>query len=49
MTSRVVPIVASYPLVTAILSVLVLREGITLQRIAGIMLAVVGIVLIKQN
>ncbi len=49
MASKVVPIVASYPLVTAILSILILREGITLQRVAGIILAVIGIALIKQS
>jgi transporter family protein len=46
-TSKIVPITACYPLVTALLSVLVLREGITLHRIIGTALIVSGIWLVK--
>src|SRR3990172_5185996 len=34
-TSRIVPIAASYPLVTALLSALILGEGLTLPRLIG--------------
>lgn len=46
-TSRIVPIAASYPLVTALLSVLILREGVTLPRIFGTALIVIGIWFVK--
>jgi transporter family protein len=46
-TSKIVPIAACYPLVTALLSVLVLKEGITLQRVVGTALIVSGIWLVK--
>jgi len=46
-TSKVVPIAACYPLVTALLSVLILREGVTLARVIGTALIVVGIWLVK--
>jgi transporter family protein len=49
MTSKIVPIAAAYPLVTAILSILILREEVTLQRIIGICLTIFGIILIKQS
>jgi transporter family protein len=49
MTTKIVPIAASYPLITALLSVLVLGEEVTLQRIVGIVLTIVGIILIKQS
>jgi transporter family protein len=49
MTSKIVPIAASYPLITAILSILVLGEQVTLQRIIGIVLTIVGIILVKQS
>jgi transporter family protein len=49
MTSKIVPIAASYPLITAILSILILGENVTVQRIIGIVLTVFGIVLIKQS
>jgi transporter family protein len=42
-TSRVVPIAATYPLVTAVLSVLILKEGVTIERIIGTILIVTGI------
>lgn len=46
-TSRIVPIAASYPLVTAILSALILGEGLTLPRLIGTGLIVSGIWLVK--
>src|SRR5512145_281268 len=50
MTSKIVPIAAAYPLITAILSIVVLGEQVTLQRIIGIILAIGGgIILIKQS
>lgn len=49
MISQVVPITASYPILTAALGILVLGEAATPQRILGIVLAVSGIVLVKQG
>jgi len=46
-TSRIVPITASYPLVTALLSALILGEGLTLPRLIGTGLIVSGIWLVK--
>jgi transporter family protein len=46
-TSKIVPISACYPLVTALLSVLILREGITFARVMGTALIVSGIWLVK--
>jgi len=46
-TSKIVPITACYPLVTALLSVLVLKEGVTLHRVLGTALIVSGIWLVK--
>jgi len=46
-TSKIVPIAACYPLVTALLSVLVLKEGITLHRVIGTALIVSGVWLVK--
>ncbi|RPJ11935.1 MAG: hypothetical protein EHM36_00460 [Deltaproteobacteria bacterium] len=46
-TSKIVPIAACYPLVTALLSVLILREGVTLARVVGTALIVSGIWLVK--
>jgi transporter family protein len=42
-TSQVVPIAATYPLVTAILSVLILGEHVTPLRLLGTVLIIVGI------
>lgn len=49
MTSKIVPIAASYPLITAVLSIFVLGEQVTLQRIIGIILTIFGIILVKQS
>ncbi len=46
-TSRIVPIAACYPLVTALLSVLILNEGVTLHRVIGTGLIVTGIWLVR--
>lgn len=46
-TSKIVPMAACYPLVTALLSVLILKEGLTLLRIIGTTLIVIGIWLVK--
>jgi transporter family protein len=45
--SRVVPVSAAYPLITMVLAVLLLREGLTFSKVAGAVLVVAGIVLIK--
>lgn len=46
-TSKIVPIAASYPLVTTLLSIVVLKEGVTLTRAIGTALIVIGIWLVK--
>ena len=46
-TSKIVPIAACYPLVTVLLGVVVLREGVTLPRVIGTALIVSGIWLVK--
>ncbi|MFH1368930.1 MAG: EamA family transporter [Elusimicrobiota bacterium] len=46
-TSMIVPLAATYPLVTALLSVLILGETVTAARIAGTVLIVGGIWLVK--
>lgn len=45
--SRVVPISATYPLVTALLSFIILKEDFSLSRILGTLFIVTGIWLIK--
>jgi transporter family protein len=45
--SRVVPIVASYPMVTAIFSALLLGEKLTLMKFIGIILIIVGVFLLQ--
>jgi len=46
-SSKVVPIAAAYPLVTAVLSMLFLGEKISFERFAGIILIITGIYLVK--
>ena len=46
-TSRIVPLAATYPLVTALLAFFVLGEKISLTRFAGIVFIVIGIYLLK--
>jgi transporter family protein len=45
--SLVVPITATYPLVAVLLSWIILQESLTLPRIIGTMLIVVGVWLVK--
>jgi len=46
-TSKIVPIAAAYPLVTAILSIIILKEGVTIMRFIGTALIIAGIWLVK--
>jgi len=46
-SSKIVPLVAIYPLLTAILSVLILKEEFNWLRIMGTILIVIGIILVK--
>ncbi len=46
-TSRIVPLAATYPLFTALLSVIVLGESVTLPRVIGIVLITAGVLLVK--
>lgn len=45
--SKIVPIAGAYPLVTAILSILILKEGISPLRIIGTILIISGIWLVR--
>ena len=45
--SLVVPITAAYPLVTVLLSWLILQEGLTVHRIIGTVLIVLGVWMVK--
>jgi transporter family protein len=49
MTSKIVPIAASYPFITAILSIVILGEQVTFQRMIGIGFTIAGIILIQQS
>ena len=46
-TSKIVPIAACYPLITAFLSILILKEGVTMLRLIGTLLIIAGIWLVK--
>ncbi len=46
-TSKIVPLAATYPLVTALLSILFLGESLTALRFLGIVLIIAGIWLVK--
>lgn len=46
-SSKIVPLVAIYPLLTAILSVLILKEQFSWLRILGTILIVAGVLLVK--
>lgn len=46
-TSKIVPIAATYPLVTALLSVLILKEGITPLRLTGTVMIIIGVWFVK--
>lgn len=45
--SKIVPIAATYPLVTAVLSVIILKEGVTLVRLLGTILIIAGVWLVR--
>jgi len=45
--SLVVPITATYPLITVLLSWLILQEGLTVHRVVGTVLIVLGVWLVK--
>ena len=47
-TSQIVPIAAAYPLVTAVLSILILRENVSPLRIMGTVLIILGIWLVQN-
>lgn len=47
-TSQIVPIAATYPLVTAILSVLILGEHVTFLRLIGTILIIAGIWFVRS-
>ena len=49
MTSKIVPIAAAYPLITAFMSMTVLGEQVTIQRLIGIVVTIVGIILIQRS
>jgi len=49
MTSKIVPIAASYHFITAIMSIVILGEQVTFQRIIGIVFTIAGIILIQQS
>jgi transporter family protein len=49
MTSKIVPIAAAYPFITVILSIVILGEQVTFQRIIGIVFTIGGIILIQQS
>ena len=46
-SSKVVPLVATYPLITAVLGVLILGEKFSWQRFFGTILIVIGVLLVK--
>jgi len=45
--SRVVPLAATYPLVALVLGVLYLNEPLTAQKLLGVLLVVLGVVLLR--
>lgn len=49
LTSRIVPIAATFPLFTALYAYIFLNEALTFQRVAGIALVVLGLILINWN
>lgn len=46
-TTKVVPIAACYPLITAVLGVVILKENVTLVRLIGTFLIIGGVWLVK--
>jgi len=47
--SKIVPLTAAYPLVTAVLALLVLREDLTPMRLLGILLTVAGLIILQRS
>ncbi len=47
--SKVVPLTAAYPLVTALLALLILREELSWQRLLGILLTVSGLIILQKS
>ncbi len=47
--SKIVPLTAAYPLVTALLSFLVLGEKLTLLRLLGISLTILGLIILQRS
>lgn len=45
--SRVVPLVATYPLVALVVSVLFLNESLTAQKVVGVLPVVLGVVFLR--
>ncbi len=48
-TSKIVPIIASFPLFTALYAYIFLKEQITTERLVGIVFVVAGVILINWN
>jgi len=46
-SSRIVPIAATYPLVTFVIAIFFLKEGITLAKISGLIFVILGVILLK--
>lgn len=49
LTSRIVPIAATFPLFTALYAFIFLHETISIQRLMGIVLIVVGLIFVNWN
>src|SRR5579885_2795049 len=49
LTSRIVPIAATFPLFTALYAFIFLHEAISIQRLVGIVLVVVGLIFINWS
>ena len=49
LTSKIVPIIATFPLFTAFYAFILLKESMSTERIIGIVFVVVGVILINWN
>lgn len=49
LTSRIVPIAATFPLFTALYAFMFLHEAISIQRLVGIVLIVIGLIFVNWN
>jgi len=47
--SKIVPLTAAYPLVTALLALLFLREALTPVRLLGILLTITGLIILQRS